>query len=111
MGTLASVKIIPMIDKQIDPGPAAVEAKVSAVQAPDTPAPVAAEFPCLNRSRSRRFRCARCFLDLLGYVTRERIIAASLACISIGALFLVWYLGTKYKFEILHPLQERSDAL
>ena len=39
------------------------------------------------------------FLDLLGYVTRERIITASLACISIGALFLVWYLGTKYKFE------------
>jgi NitT/TauT family transport system permease protein len=32
-------------------------------------------------------------------VTRERIITASLACISIAALFLFWYLGTKYKFE------------
>ena len=26
-------------------------------------------------------------------------------------LFLVWYLGTKYRLGVLHPLQERSDAL
>jgi NitT/TauT family transport system permease protein len=32
-------------------------------------------------------------------ITRDRIITAVLGCISIGALFLVWYLGTKYRFE------------
>jgi len=32
-------------------------------------------------------------------ITRDRIITLVLGCISIGALFLVWYLGTKYRFE------------
>jgi NitT/TauT family transport system permease protein len=32
-------------------------------------------------------------------ITRDRIVTAVLGCISIGALFLVWYLGTKYRFE------------
>lgn len=32
-------------------------------------------------------------------ITRDRIITAVLGCISIGALFMVWYLGTKYRFE------------
>ena len=32
-------------------------------------------------------------------ITRERIITLVLGCVSIGTLFLVWYLGTKYRFE------------
>ena len=32
-------------------------------------------------------------------ITRDRIITLVLGCISIGALFMVWYLGTKYRFE------------
>jgi NitT/TauT family transport system permease protein len=36
---------------------------------------------------------------LLKQVTRERITALVLACISVGAMFVVWYLGTKYKIE------------
>lgn len=36
---------------------------------------------------------------LLKYITRERMITAVLACVSIGTLFLIWYLGTKYRFE------------
>jgi NitT/TauT family transport system permease protein len=36
---------------------------------------------------------------LLERITRDQIIAALLACVSIGALFLFWYLGTKYKLE------------
>src|SRR6187551_1996142 len=36
---------------------------------------------------------------LVKQITRERLITAALGCISIGALFLVWYLGTKYRFE------------
>jgi NitT/TauT family transport system permease protein len=36
---------------------------------------------------------------LLKYITRERMITAALACVSIGTLFLIWYLGTRYRFE------------
>lgn len=36
---------------------------------------------------------------LLKYITRERMITAALAFVSIGTLFLIWYLGTKYRFE------------
>jgi NitT/TauT family transport system permease protein len=36
---------------------------------------------------------------LLKHITRERMITAALACVSIGALFLIWYLGTRYRFE------------
>jgi NitT/TauT family transport system permease protein len=36
---------------------------------------------------------------LLKYITRERMITAALACVSIGTLFLLWYLGTRYRFE------------
>jgi len=36
---------------------------------------------------------------LLERITRDQIITALLACLSIGALFLFWYLGTKYKLE------------
>jgi NitT/TauT family transport system permease protein len=32
-------------------------------------------------------------------ITRDRIITAALACVSVGAFFLVWYFGTKYKLE------------
>src|SRR2546423_2821352 len=99
MGTLASAKIIPMIEKQSDPAPASVEAKVSAVQAPDTPAPVATELIVAEPEPIPTVSLRKVFLDLLGYVTRDRIITAALACLSIGALFLFWYLGTKYKFE------------
>jgi NitT/TauT family transport system permease protein len=99
MGTLASAKILPMIDKQIHPEPPSVKAKVSAAQAPDTPAPGATEYPVPEPEPIPTVSLRKVFLDVSGYVTRERIIAASLACISLGALFLVWYLGTKYKFE------------
>src|SRR5712691_3773837 len=99
MGTLASAKIIPMIDEHTDPEPASVEAKVSVAQGPDTPARVAAEFTVPEPEPIPAVSLSKVFLDLLGYVTRERIITAALACLSIGALFLFWYLGTKYKFE------------
>jgi NitT/TauT family transport system permease protein len=36
---------------------------------------------------------------VLKHITRDRLITFALACISIGSLFLVWYLGTKYRFE------------
>jgi NitT/TauT family transport system permease protein len=36
---------------------------------------------------------------LLERVTRDQVVTALLACVSIGALFLFWYLGTRYKLE------------
>ena len=36
---------------------------------------------------------------LLKHITRDRLITLALACISISSLFLIWYLGTKYRFE------------
>jgi NitT/TauT family transport system permease protein len=36
---------------------------------------------------------------LLERVTRDQMVSALLACVSIGALFLFWYLGTKYRIE------------
>lgn len=32
-------------------------------------------------------------------ITRDRLITALLACVSVGAFFLVWYFGTKYRIE------------
>ena len=36
---------------------------------------------------------------LLERVTRDQVVSALLACVSISALFLFWYLGTKYRIE------------
>jgi NitT/TauT family transport system permease protein len=36
---------------------------------------------------------------LLERVTRDQVVTTLLACVSIGGLFLFWYLGTKYKLE------------
>src|SRR6266702_4439899 len=100
MGNMATAKIVvlPMIDKHTDRKPAPVEVKLSATQAPaDAPAPLASELPVPEPIPSISLR--KVFLNLLAYVNRERIISTALACLSIGTLFLVWYLGTKYKFE------------
>src|SRR5215218_837656 len=36
---------------------------------------------------------------VLKQFTRERMTALGLALLSVGALFLIWYLGTRYRFE------------
>jgi NitT/TauT family transport system permease protein len=100
MGSMATAKIValPMVDKHTDPAPASVETKASAAQAAaGASAPVASASP--EPEQIPMVSLSKVFLNLLGYVTRERIITASLACLSIGALFLFWYLGTKYKLE------------
>ncbi len=108
MGSMASAKIValPMVEKHSEPEPAVVVVKpaaadISAVEATaGTPAPIAASdlappepepIPTVSLSKVLR--------SLLAKFTRERIITAALACISIGALFLFWYFGTKYRFE------------
>jgi NitT/TauT family transport system permease protein len=102
MGNMATAKIagLPLIDKHTSPEPVSVEPKVSTTETPaDAPAPVASEYPVPDPEPIPTVSLLKIFSDLLAYVTRERIITALLACISIGTLFLVWYLGTKYKFE------------
>jgi NitT/TauT family transport system permease protein len=37
--------------------------------------------------------------QLLTRISRGQVITALLACVSIGSLFLIWYLGTKYRIE------------
>jgi sulfonate transport system permease protein len=108
MGSMASAKIValPMVDKHSEPEPAIVVVKspaadISAVEAAaGTPAPVAAPklappelepIPTVSLTKVLR--------SLLAKISRERIITAALACVSIGALFLFWYLGTKYRLE------------
>jgi NitT/TauT family transport system permease protein len=102
MGSMATAKIVglPLIDKHTDPEPVSVEPKVATTETlADAPAPVVSEYPVPDPEPIPTVSLRRIFRGLLARVTRERIIAALLACTSIGALFLIWYLGTKYKFE------------
>jgi sulfonate transport system permease protein len=105
MGNMARAKVaaIPIPTGQIDPErfvesimtstPEKPEANVTEGQTPVAAGPVASEpavrgvtLQDIARWLSRR-------------ITRDRIITLVLGCISIGALFMVWYLGTKYRFE------------
>jgi len=108
MGSMASAKIValPMVEKHSEPQPAisAVKssaAEVSAVETvADAPAPVAAtEITVPEPELVPTVSLTEVLRRLLAKITRERIITAALACISIGALFLFWYVGTKYRLE------------
>jgi NitT/TauT family transport system permease protein len=95
MGSLASAKIVtlPMADKQSEPAPAALRSP--ATEAPASPPKPAVQEPISIPTVSLT-KVARA---LLAKITRERIITAALACVSLSALFLFWYLGTKYRLE------------
>ena len=108
MGSMASAKIValPMVEKHSDPEPtvAAVRSSTAEVPAAETaagaPAPVAAaEIPAPAPEPTPTVSLTEVLRSLLARITRERIITAALACISIGALFLFWYVGTKYRLE------------
>ena len=47
----------------------------------------------------RVFSLAAWLKGLPKRITRDRIITAVLTCASLGALFLFWYIGTKYRLE------------
>src|SRR5436309_5034395 len=108
MGSLASAKIValPMVDKYSDAEPAVAAVKPAAVEisaaetAASANAPVAAsDVPVPEPEVVPTVSLTRVFRSLLARITRDRILTAALACVSIGALYLFWYLGTKYKFE------------
>ncbi len=103
MGTRASAKaeVIPLFDRKTasdqasdvvtsttPEAPATTNLEASVV-ASVTPEPEPTPKPSL-RAMVRR---------LTAEITRERIITAILFCVSLGSLFLVWYLGTKYRIE------------
>ena len=115
MGTMANAKvaIIPITGGRVDPK--LVETMMASTPEKSAPAKISRGRGCeaghLDRAgaagaRDRRYAflaMSPALRDvtraLLKQITRERIIALILACVSIGALFLVWYLGTKYKIE------------
>jgi NitT/TauT family transport system permease protein len=119
MGTMANAKvaIIPISGGRVDPKLVeTIMASTPEKSAPEAPADKAASDaakpvvsiepappePETVATLSLR-DVARVLRDvargLLKQVTRERIIALILACLSVGAMFAVWYLGTKYKIE------------
>ncbi len=108
MGSMARAKVvaIPIPTGPIDPPQRVAESimtsmpekpEVTATEGQAAPAPaepVAAETPAV---RGITLQDIARFLSR--HITRDRIITFALGCISIGALFMVWYLGTKYRFE------------
>ncbi len=107
MGSLARANVVALpIPGKLDPQPIVESLMTSTPEEPATtateeqaaPAPVAAEATAAEPAvRGMTLQ------DIMRWVskriTRDRIITAVLGCISIGALFMVWYLGTKYRFE------------
>jgi NitT/TauT family transport system permease protein len=99
VGTTASAKIIaiPIMEKPPEPAtPVAAEAtaKVTANTSPaasDLPVPAPEPIPTVSLRKVVKSLSAK--------FTRERFITALLGGISIAALFLFWYFGTKYKLE------------
>jgi NitT/TauT family transport system permease protein len=100
MGTVSSAKVvaIPIMAKPPEPTTAVAteataETTVKALPSvSDLPAPAPEPIPTTVSLR-------KVFQGLLAKITRERLIAALLGGISIAALFLFWYFGTKYRLE------------
>src|SRR6476659_2066458 len=94
MGAVSSAKVImiPIMEKRPEPATEVVTetaAKASPVTA-DLPTPAPAPIPTTVSLR-------KVFQGLLAKLTRERFITALLGGLSIAALFLFWYFGTKYR--------------
>ena len=105
MGSMASAKVValPMIDKESEHEP--VAAKPPAAVTPEAAAPghaaapAAAELTAVEPETIPTVSLTKVFRHLLAQITRERIVTFALACVSLTALFLFWYLGTKYRLE------------
>jgi NitT/TauT family transport system permease protein len=109
MGTVATAKVIPLPTAHIDPerivetimtsnAPETPTSQVEARDEAEAPKPVPAE-PIAEPEVAPPVSLREVTQYLLKKVTRERIITAVLTCISLGTLFMIWYLGTKYRFE------------
>jgi NitT/TauT family transport system permease protein len=106
MGTVANAKadVIPLFDRKADHGPAS---DIVTSPATETPAATRAEALTLSNAASvspelepaPKPSLRAIVRGLLAKITRDRVITAILFCVSLGSLFLVWYLGTKYRIE------------
>ena len=105
MGTMASAKaeVIPLFDRKADHEQAS---DIVTSSGPETPAkmasraPTSAGVPTTPEPEQAPKPSLRAIVHaLFAKITRERIITAILFCVSLGSLFLVWYLGTKYRIE------------
>jgi NitT/TauT family transport system permease protein len=96
MGTVSSAKVIaiPSMEKRPEPAtPVATEAAA-------TVSPVTSNLPKPTlEPNPTTVSLRKVFQNLLAKFTRERFITALLGGISIAALFLLWYFGTKYRLE------------
>jgi NitT/TauT family transport system permease protein len=102
----AKIAVFPIPTRQIDPERVVESVMTSTPEKPATtateqqaePAPVAAE-AIASEPAVRGVTLQDVTRWLSKRITRDRIVTVVLGCISIGALFMVWYLGTKYRFE------------
>jgi NitT/TauT family transport system permease protein len=90
----------------VSPHPEPVQAIIMAentnTPAPEVPLPATPHTAANEIAREPEIRVFSLVAWLKGVarrITREKIITAVLMCVSIGALFLFWYVGTKYRLE------------
>ena len=93
MGTTASAKIIaiPIMEKPPEPATSVV------TEVPAQAPPATSDLPAPEPIPTVSLR--EVFQGLLAKFTRDRLITALLGGMSIAALFLFWYFGTKYRLE------------
>lgn len=97
MGTASSAKIIaiPIMQK-----PTETTTSVAPEAVEKAAAPVTLEVPVAAPEQTPTgISLRKVFKDFLANFTRDRLITALLGGISIAALFLFWYFGTKYRLE------------
>ncbi len=96
MGTVSSAKVIaiPSMEKRPEPATAV------ATEAAATVSPVTSNLPKPTlEPNPTTVSLRKVVQNLLAKFTRERFITALLGGVSIAALFLLWYFGTKYRLE------------
>jgi NitT/TauT family transport system permease protein len=85
---------ISLVESRADDGKAAETVETPGIQSPVAQASTVPE-PVTQGSEIGTLKMR----PLLDRVTRDQVVSALFALVSIGALFLFWYLGTKYKIE------------
>jgi NitT/TauT family transport system permease protein len=96
MGTVSRAKVIaiPSMEKRPEPTTAAATEAPAKASSDTSDLPKRTLEPIPTTVSLRKV-----FQGLLAKFTRERLITALLGGVSIAALFLFWYLGTKYRLE------------
>src|SRR5450756_1846002 len=85
---------ISLVESRADDGKAAETVETPGIQSPVAKASTVPE-PVTQGSEIGTLKMR----PLLDRVTRDQVVSALFSLVSIGALFLFWYLGTKYKIE------------